>query len=443
MAVTVLAGARVRERRLALGLRQADVARSVGISGSYLNLIEHDRRRIGAEVLDRLAAVLEVSAAALTGTGDAALVEELRAAALASGSGAAGSGAAGAAEVDRAAEMLGRFPGWAAMIAGQARKVAQLERAVEVLNDRIGHDPHLSQALHEVLSSASSVRSTAAILAETEDIDATWRARFHANLHQDSERLVAGTEALVAYLDSVEAAEAQGVDPLEEVEGWLAGMGWHLAALEPGGGGVAALDLSGLASGAARVLARDWVVQAAADADAMPMAAVEGCGGDPVRLAQDCGVGVLAAMRRLALRPGSDVGFVLCDGAGAILLRKPVPGFAMPRAGAACALWPLFAALSRPGTPVTALGEMPGPGLRRFGLRAWCEATYPAGFGGPEVRRAGMLIAAATEAGEALALGGTCRICPRGTCPARREPSILSDIAPAGPPARSEVSTRF
>ena len=83
--VTVLAGARVRERRLALGLRQADVARSVGISGSYLNLIEHDRRRVGGDVLHRLAAVLEVAPAALTGTGEAALVEELRAAAALAG----------------------------------------------------------------------------------------------------------------------------------------------------------------------------------------------------------------------------------------------------------------------------------------------------------------------------------------------------------------------
>ena len=434
MAVTVLAGARVRERRLALGLRQADVARSVGISGSYLNLIEHDRRRIGSALLDRLATVLEVAPATLTGTGEAALVEGLRAVAAVAGV---------PVEIDRAGEMLGRFPGWAALIAAQARKLGQLERAVEVLNDRIGHDPHLSQALHEVLSSASSVRSTAAILAETEDIDPGWRARFHANLHQDSERLVAGTEALVAYLDSAEAAEAHGVAPLEEVEDWLAAQGWHLAALEPGGGGAAALEMSGLASGAARALARDWVVQAAAEATAMPMAAVDACGGDPVVLARGCGVGVLAAMRRLALRPGAAEGLVLCDGAGAILLRKPTPGFAMPRAGAACPLWPLFTALARPGTPVVALGEMPGPVPRRFALRAWCEATYPAGFGGPEVRLAGMLIAPAAEAGAALPLGGSCRICPRAGCPARREPSILSDIALASLQARGESAARF
>ena len=46
---SAFAGSRIRERRLALGLRQADVALRAGISGSYLNLIEHNRRRIAAK----------------------------------------------------------------------------------------------------------------------------------------------------------------------------------------------------------------------------------------------------------------------------------------------------------------------------------------------------------------------------------------------------------
>ena len=79
------------------------------------------------------------------------------------------------------------------------------------------------------------MRSTAAILAETEDIEPEWRARFHANLHDDSERLAAGAEALVAYLDALGRGRTQGVaSPQEEVEAWLAGRGWHLAALEAG-----------------------------------------------------------------------------------------------------------------------------------------------------------------------------------------------------------------
>ena len=50
---SALTGTRIRERRTALGLKQADLARTSGISPAYLNLIEHNRRRVG----DALAAV--------------------------------------------------------------------------------------------------------------------------------------------------------------------------------------------------------------------------------------------------------------------------------------------------------------------------------------------------------------------------------------------------
>ena len=56
----VLTGTRIRERRLALSRRQADVARAAGISPAYLNLIEHNRRPVGADLVQRLAEVLQV-----------------------------------------------------------------------------------------------------------------------------------------------------------------------------------------------------------------------------------------------------------------------------------------------------------------------------------------------------------------------------------------------
>ena len=46
-----LTGNRIRERRLVMGMKQADLAAAAGISPSYLNLIEHNRRRIGGKLL--------------------------------------------------------------------------------------------------------------------------------------------------------------------------------------------------------------------------------------------------------------------------------------------------------------------------------------------------------------------------------------------------------
>lgn len=433
MSLTALTGSRVRERRLAAGMAQAELARAAGISASYLNLIEHNRRRISDALLARIATVLDVEPSLLAGGAEGGAAQDMRAAALA--------GLGTRPELDRIDEFLGRFPGWAELLAEQYRRIGHLERMVAALNDRISHDPHLSLALHEMLSAVSSVRSTAAILAETDDIEPEWRTRFHGNLHADSERLAVGAEALVAYLDgSEQAADTGTAAPQEELEAWLAAHDWHFDALEAGGGGPEALaaEISGLASAAARSLAHDWVAQAAQDAEDLPLAAFEAAldpdgQGDPLQLARQFGCDVLAVFRRLAFRKGARDGLVTCDGSGALIIGKPVDGFSLPRHGAACALWPLYSALSRPSQPVAALVEMPGLVPQQFSLRAYCAAEYPQGFAGPELRNVAMLISArgpatgGSGAGAALPVGSSCRICPRANCLARREPSIIPE----------------
>ena len=80
---SAFAGSRIRERRVALGLRQAEVALRAGISGSYLNLIEHNRRRIGGKVLLNIAAALETEPGALAQGAEKSLLTSLRDAAIA------------------------------------------------------------------------------------------------------------------------------------------------------------------------------------------------------------------------------------------------------------------------------------------------------------------------------------------------------------------------
>ena len=428
MPITALTGTRLRERRQALGLKQAQVAQAAGVSASYLNLIEHNRRRVRADILDRLAEALGVPAETLAEGAANSLIEDMRSAAAAAGPDVG-------AELDRIEDLAGRFPGWAATLAMLARRTAQLEQTVAALNDRMSHDPHLSASLHEVLSAVSSVRSTAAILPETRDIEPEWSARFHANLHQDSERLAAGAEALVAYLDqSGDTPEAGLVSPPEEVEAWLATRGWHLPEIEPDGAGPAALEpeIAALASLAARRLATAWLALGAREAAALPLPALEEAeavhGHDPLRIAAVFGLDPVTVMRRMALRPGSRLGLVICDASGTPVFRKPAEGFALPRFGAACPLWPLYAALGRPSSAVSALVDLPGNLPRRYLVRAWCRTLHPQGFGGVELREAAMLIAPAgpEDSGVAIQIGSTCRICPRRACPARREPSILT-----------------
>ena len=123
-----LTGSRIRERRVMAGLKQAELAQQSGISASYLNLIEHNRRRIGGKLLLNIAHALGVEPQALTEGAEAALIATLRE--------AAEDAALTGPESDRADEFAGRFPGWAKVLASSQRRIAALEQTVEALSDR-------------------------------------------------------------------------------------------------------------------------------------------------------------------------------------------------------------------------------------------------------------------------------------------------------------------
>lgn len=431
MVRSALTGTRVRERRLLIGLKQADLARMADISPAYLNLIEHNRRRVGADLLTRLAAALGVEEAALAEGAESALFDGLREAA------AGGSAGDGEPELARIEEFVSRFPGWAALVAAQRGRIAGLERAVEALHERMAHDPFLSASLHEVVSAVTSLRSTAAILAETEEMEPDWRKRFHRNVYEDSVRLSEAAAALVAYLDTSQEAETGLSSPQEEVEAWLARTAYHLAPLErahPPAPETLIADVPEVASGAARQLALAHIRRYRADAMALPLdrfvAAIEAVGPDPAAVAQRLGTGLGPVFRRFATLPegvGPPVGLVACDASGTLSFRRPAPGFALPRHGAACPLWPLYEVLVHPMAPIRALVEMAGRVPQRFTIYAYSEPSFPGGFDGPRVVEALMLILPPPEvhADVLKPIGPSCRICPRPDCAARREPSIL------------------
>jgi predicted transcriptional regulator len=144
-------------------------------------------------------------------------------------------------------------------------------------------------------------------------------------------------------------------------------------------------------------------------------------------LADRFGVDPLVAMRRMAGRPELKAGLVVCDASGTMTFRKPTVGFPLPRFGAACPLWPLYAALGRPMLPIERVVEMPDQGGRLHRVIAWGSLRHPGELRGPELREAAMLILPTDRGGgPVLALGSTCRVCPREACAGRREPTILS-----------------
>ncbi|MDT0683393.1 short-chain fatty acyl-CoA regulator family protein [Roseicyclus sp. F158] len=420
------AGSRIRERRILNGIKQADLARAAGISASYLNLIEHNRRRIGGGLLATIARELGLEAQALSEGAGRALVADLEDAAA---------GHAGAsAEIAELEDFAGRFPGLARLMAEQGGAVRRLERTVASLSDRLAHDPILSASLHEVLSVVTAMRSTAAILAETRDLDAVWTERFHRNLAEDGDRLAGAAEDLARYLDA-SSEDAAPAGPLEEVERFLAARNWHIPEIETADAGDAsriAEELSQakeLESAAAQRLAQGHLARAAGDARALPLGLLREAlseGLDPAAVAIRAGCGLGTVLRRIASVPEAGAALLSCDLSGTMILRKPAPGFPAPRLGAACPLWPLFEALLRPGVPIARDIEMDGRPSVRFAAYALAEPSGPPAFGRPPVIEATMLLLPAAEgSGEAaLPVGAACRLCTRDACPARREPFI-------------------
>jgi len=424
-------GTRIRARRLDLGIKQVALAEAVGVSPAYLNLIEHNRRPVGGARLRAIADALGTEVFALAEGAEADLLAELHAACAAE--------PAAEAELAEAERFAARFPGWARLVAAQARRAAALERDVALLTDRMGHDPHLSEALHDVLSTVTAVRSTSAILAGPEEIAPEWQRRFHRNLYEDSQRLAEGARALVSYLEAEASAERTPTTPQEELEAWLDPRGHHVPELEgesPSAPEALAVAFSAPAS---RALAEAHFRRYRAAAERLPFAplaeALGRIGPDPGALADRFGVPPGMMLWRLACLPEGTAGLpatglVACDASGTPILRKPIAGFPMPRYGAGCPLWPLYRAISRPQQPVAGALVPAGGWPERFEAFAVCEPLGTPRFDAEPVLQAVMLVlpehngARAEQARPAEPVGAGCRVCPRAACPARREPSL-------------------
>ncbi|TNC52896.1 helix-turn-helix domain-containing protein [Rubellimicrobium rubrum] len=416
-------GSRIRDRRQVCGLRQAELAAGVGISPSYLNLIEHGRRRIAGKLLADIARALDLDPTALGEASDGNRLRSLRAAVA-----AVPDLARPHPEVERVQEFADRFPGWAALVAAQAARVEVLEGRVTELSGRLSYDPDLAQALHQVISGVTAIRATSGILAENPDLDRDWQNRFLGNIRADSEALAQASRALVRFLEAPATTLPPSVSAVEEAERWLNARDHHIPEVESGG---LPVDLP---DGAAGDLVRAWVRRYAEDARALPLdafsSAAQQAAHDPAPLARRFGVSLPQVLRRLAALPAGmghpPMGLAICDASGTITHLKPLEGVTLPRA-AGCPLWPLFEALARPGQGVRAHAVLPGQNAPRFLCHAVASPREVPDWDSPGLIEGTMLLTPAAPEVQPTErhVGPTCRICPRRSCPARREPSIL------------------
>jgi len=425
-----LTGSRIRERRIMQGVKQGDLAKQIGISASYLNLIEHNRRRIGGKLLLALAAALEVEPQVLTEGAEVALLSVLGEAAVAAN--------LSAQDAEGAEAFAGRFPAWAEALATSQRRIAALERTVETLSDRMAHDPMLADKMHELLTTAAAVRSTAEILTGDEVLEREWQERFYANLDDDSLRLAQSAQSLVVHLEKAQAETNGRQSAQEEVDAFLTQHGFHFAALEGEPAQTAVEGLLGQAaqdlSAGAQFILRGILAQMHADAKLLQLtkleAAVAQKGVDPLALTRLFAVPPATVLRRLAAMPSLKAGLVVCDRAGAVIFGKAAQGFTVPRFDSCCPLWPLFDAVSSGGGGALMHERLVqlGRGDAQFDAYAAADIGEVKEYNAVPSTHAVMLlipVGVPQAAVPARNVGVTCRVCALEGCSERRELSIL------------------
>lgn len=216
-------GYRVRERRRALGVTQAAMARELGISASYLNLIESNKRAVGGSLLSRLAQRLDLDVDVLTGAVERRLSDDLRELPvdpLLRGI---------ALDPGTANELVARFPDWARAMLRVYRAYLDGNESVAMLSDRLNRDPLLQESVHRMLTHITSIRSTAEILDDVPDLESTQRRRFEQTLRSESTALSEAAQHLVSYFDQAELDHRSMAAPEEVDEFIIAHRNWFPA----------------------------------------------------------------------------------------------------------------------------------------------------------------------------------------------------------------------
>lgn len=219
-------GRRIRDRRKARGLTQSALAEAVGISASYLNLIEHDKRPIGGALLSRIAKELGVEVSGLSGSGDDQLAHEVTEAAR--------SRSLPGIDEGEALRMVAEQPGWARALLALHRKYQGASETVLALSDRLGQDPALMELSHAMLNQVTTIRSFAEILEQTPDLDASDRLRFSGIIASQSDRLGSSARTMIDLLGGGEDAP-QPMSPEKEVDEFVIWNRNHFPALEDAG----------------------------------------------------------------------------------------------------------------------------------------------------------------------------------------------------------------
>src|SRR5690606_21533170 len=204
-------GFRISNRRRSLKISQAALARLVGISPSYLNLIENNKRDIAGALLQRVAQHLQIEIDDLTGDAEHKLLSDLEEAY------ADPMVESLPFQPDERRQLVAQYPASAQAIARLHRAYAGAVASADAYADRLRSDPLLSQLLHQILSGITAVRSSAEILEEVSDLDEVERQKFISAISREARVLGDVARSLIGQFE-VTSEAARSVSTLREID---------------------------------------------------------------------------------------------------------------------------------------------------------------------------------------------------------------------------------
>jgi predicted transcriptional regulator/DNA-binding XRE family transcriptional regulator len=458
----IFAGPRIRRIRTARGLTQTAMAEMLGISPSYLNLIERNQRPLTVQLILKLSSALKIEPEELQGEAGATLaaLREVFADPLISAelpgdqevveiAEAAPNAAAAVVKLYRAyREQAERLSDISIMLAGEGRSAAlpgarmPIDEVREVMEARANHFPALEEEAEAFTSLIKPgddlfgalkawLKSEHGIVVRTLPVATmpNWRRRYDRH----SQRLFL-SERLSPH------------DLLREVAMETALIRMQVAV----SASIAELKLS---SDEARRIARFEMARYAAHALMMPyqafLSAAQRARYDIDVLRSRFGVSFEQAANRLTTlcRPGaSGIPFFMLevDVAGHRFRRAGAQGFPQQRFGGHCPKLSVHAAFGQPGQIIVEAVDMPG-GAEFLTVSRTLEG--PQGAFAERPRRTSLLIGCdigfkeETVYGDAIPLGSgkpakpltipvgpACRLCERSGCLARAEPPITRPL---------------
>ncbi|GAB2948942.1 short-chain fatty acyl-CoA regulator family protein [Micromonospora polyrhachis] len=440
------AGARLRRMREDRALSQADLARHLNISPSYLNQIEHDSRPLTVAVLMRITELFGVDPTVFAPHDTPRLVAGLREALTSRSS------------LADLTELATRLPEIAEAVIDLHRRYQQVdEQLAELVGDRdtVGRSPHdqVTEFFYR-------------------------RQNYVPDLDEAAEGLAARIglrrgEVRAALQDRL--AQRHGVRISRDDAGSLSGElhryrpqthTLHLStSLRPGqeamrmAAQIALLEFADVIDEIieeerfddvqTQILTRVGLANYFAAALILPyekfLTAAESRRYDIELLTQHFAIGWEPVCHRLSTlqRPrarGVPFSFVRVDRAGNMSKRQSATGFPFSRTGGTCPLWNVYEAFSSPGRVVTQVAAMPDG--QRYLWIARTITRHHGGYGQPgkvyaiglgcETRHASRLVYSAgmdLHAVEAATpIGPGCKTCDRMTCPQRAAPPISRQL---------------